>query len=351
MQTLGYGVNGAEDKVHSMEIHRRHVLDHDVEIDILYCGVCHSDIHQARNEWKNSIYPMVPGHEIVGKVSKIGSKVTKFDVGQLAGVGCFVDSCRECHECKDHQENFCEKGMTMTYNCYEKDKKTLTFGGYSSRIVVDENYVIKVSNKFTKLDAIAPLLCAGITCYSPLRAHPTKVAPGKKVGVIGLGGLGHMAVKFAVSMGADVTVFSTSSNKESDARRLGAKFFIISKDGEQMKKARGTLDFIIDTVSSTHDLMQYIDTLATHGVCCLVGAPSEPFSLPAVPLLFGNKTIFGSLIGGIKETQEMMDYCAEHDIVSDVEVITPDRIEEAFERTLKSDVKFRFVIDMKAAKK
>jgi len=349
--TLSFAVDSAEGKFHPHEITRRAVGDHDVEIDILYCGICHSDIHQAKNEWGSSKYPMVPGHEIIGKVAHVGSKVTHFKKGELAGIGCMVDSCRVCDQCKHHEEQFCEKGGAFTYNSTEMDKKTPTYGGYSQRIVVDQSFVIKVSDKFKKLDGVAPLLCAGITTFSPLHAHKSRVGPGKKVGIIGLGGLGHMGVKFAVSMGADVTVFSTSPSKEGDAKKLGAQHFVVSKDEKAMKALINTFDFFLDTVSAKHEIAPYINMLKTHGVFALVGAPAEPFALPGFPLIMQNKTITGSLIGGIKETQEMMDYCAEHNIVSEVEVIGFDKLEEAYDRTLKSDVKYRFVLDVATLKK
>jgi len=351
MQALAYGVDSAEGKFHEMEIPRRPVGDHDVEIDILYCGICHTDIHQSRNEWGTSKYPMVPGHEILGTVTHVGSKVTKFQKGDLAGVGCLVDSCRECGSCKHHHEQYCSKGAAMTYNSTEMDKKTPTYGGYSSRLVCTEHFVIKVPKKFTKIEGVAPLLCAGITTYSPLHAHQDKVGPGKKVGIVGLGGLGHMGVKFAVAMGAEVTVFSTSPSKEADAKKLGATHFVITKEESAMKAVANTFDFILDTVSAKHEIAPYLTALATHGAISVVGAPAEPFALPAFPLIMGHKSISGSLIGGLKETQDMMDYCAEHNIVSDVEVIKMDRIEEAYDRTLKSDVKYRFVLDISSLKK
>jgi uncharacterized zinc-type alcohol dehydrogenase-like protein len=350
MATAAYGVDSPTGEFHPMTITRRNVGDSDVAIDIIYCGICHSDIHTARNEWSGTKYPVVPGHEIVGKVSSVGSKVSKFKVGDTVGIGCFVDSCRECENCKHHEEQFCSKGPSFTYNGTESDKKTPTYGGYSNYIVVNEGYVINIPTKFTHLEGVAPLLCAGITTYSPLNAHKDKVGPGKKVGIVGLGGLGHMGVKFAASMGAEVTVFSTSPSKEQDAKKLGAQHFVISKDQSAMDAVANTFDLILDTVSAKHDLIPYVKALKAHGVVAVVGAPPEPFAVASMNLIFGNKTIYGSLIGGIKETQEMIDYCAKHDIVSDVEVISVDKLHEAYERTMKSDVKYRFVIDIKSLK-
>jgi len=351
MQTLAFAVDDAQGKFHPFNITRRNPGDHDVQVDILYAGICHSDIHQARNEWGNSKYPMVPGHEILGKVVKVGSKVTSFKVGDLAGIGCFVDSCRECNNCKNHEEQYCVKGNANTYNSFEMDKKTPTYGGYSTSIVVDEKYVLKISSKFTKLEGVAPLLCAGITTYSPLHAHKDKVQPGKKVGVLGLGGLGHMGVKIAAAMGAEVTVFSTSANKEADAKRLGAQKFVVTKDPAVFKDLANTYDFILDTVSAKHDIQPYVQLLKVHGAFMIVGAPPEPYTLSGMSLIFGNKIVGGSLIGGIKETQEMLDFCADHNIVSDVEVIGIDKVDEAYDRTVKSDVKYRFVIDINSLKK
>jgi len=349
MQTFGYAVDGPKDKFHHFEFQRREVGEKDILIQILFSGVCHSDIHTARSEWGKSKYPLVPGHEIVGKVVKVGAGVTKFKVGDHAGVGCFVDSCENCDNCKNHEEQFCLKGASMTYNSTEQDKKTPTYGGYSTQIVMKENYALKISEKFKSLDAVAPLLCAGITTYSPLVEFKDKVV-GKKIGVVGLGGLGHMAIKIAAAMGADVTVFSTSESKKDDALRLGAKHFVISKDAEAMKKVAGSLSFILNTVSSHHDIAPYLASLVTHGVLAYVGASPDPLSLGLFGIIGGNKTIAGSMIGGIKETQEMLDFCAEKGIVSDIELITIDKIDEAYDRTVKSDVKYRFVIDASSYK-
>jgi uncharacterized zinc-type alcohol dehydrogenase-like protein len=293
---------------------------------------------------------MVPGHEILGRVVKVGAKVTNFKAGDLAGIGCLVDSCRECKNCKNSHNNVCSTGAAMTYNGFEMDKKTPTYGGYSTQIVVDHDHVIKVPSSLTKLEAVAPLFCAGITTFSPMRRYQDKVTKGTKVAIVGLGGLGHMGVKFAASMGAEVTVLSTSISKEKDAKALGAHHFVVSKDIDAMKKLNGTFDFILDTVSADHDIQILVDSLATFGVIVLVGAPSKPFTMSAFSLLMQNKTIAGSLIGGIKETQEMIDYCGAHGIVSEVEVIPVQKVEEAYERTLKADVKYRFVIDINTLK-
>lgn len=321
---------------------RREVGANDVLIDILYCGVCHSDLHQVRNEWGNSIYPMVPGHEIVGRVKQVGSHVSRFKEGDLAGIGCFVDSCRHCRSCEDGLEQYCENNLVMTYNGYEKDG-SLTYGGYSNKIVVDEKYTLKVPENL-ELSHVAPLLCAGITTYSPIMEW--KIGEGHRVGIVGLGGLGHMAVKIAASRGADVTVLSTSPGKEQDARDLGAHNFAITKNEETMKELAETFDFIIDTVSAPHDYNLYLNLLKRDGTMILLGAPPAPAEVMAANLLFKRRRLVGSLIGGIQETQEMLDYCAEHNIVSDVEVIPMDYINEAYERMEKGDVKYRFVIDM-----
>lgn len=321
---------------------RREVGANDVLIDILYCGVCHSDLHQVRNEWGNSIYPMVPGHEIVGRVKQVGSHVSRFKEGDLAGIGCFVDSCRHCRSCEDGLEQYCENNLVMTYNGYEKDG-SLTYGGYSNKIVVDEKYTLKVPENL-ELSHVAPLLCAGITTYSPIMEW--KIGEGHRVGIVGLGGLGHMAVKIAASRGADVTVLSTSPGKEQDARDLGAHNFAITKNEETMKELAETFDFIIDTVSAPHDYNLYLNLLKRDGTMILLGAPPAPAEVMAANLLFKRRRLVGSLIGGIQETQEMLDYCAEHNIVSDVEVIPMDYINEAYERMEKGNVKYRFVIDM-----
>ena len=343
IQTKGFAVKDENAVFEPFVFERRDVGPNDILIDIQYAGICHSDIHQAKSEWGPAIYPMVPGHEIVGNVTQVGASVTKFKVGDIAGIGCFVDSCRECVNCKAGHEQGCKVHCCWTYNGIEMDKVTPTYGGYSSNYVIDEAYALKVDPS-QDLKAVAPLLCAGITTYSPLRRF--KVGPRSKVGIVGLGGLGHMGVKLAVSMGADVTVFSTSPSKEADAKRLGAQHFIVSKDAEAMAAAAGKFDFILDTVSADHDMAAYLDLLDWEGTLVLVGLPSAPMPISAFSLISGNRNFAGSGIGGIAETQEMLDYCAEHDIVSDIELIKPEQIETAYERTLKSDVRYRFVIDM-----
>ena len=328
-------------------IERREPGPHDVLIDILYCGVCHSDIHQVRDEWGGSIFPMVPGHEIVGRVKQVGARVTKFKPGDMAGVGCMVDSCRDCDPCRRDLEQFCLKGAAFTYNGTEMDRKTPTYGGYSTQVVVDEGFTLKVPDGLDPA-GVAPLLCAGITTYSPLRQWNCK--PGDKVGVVGLGGLGHMAVKLAASMGAEVTMLSTSRRKEEDARRLGAKGFALTSDEETFKKLAGAFDLIINTISAPHDYNQYLGMLKVQGTMVLVGVPPEAVPVHAFSLISGNRRLAGSLIGGIKQTQEMLDYCGEHKIVSDVEVIPIQKINEAYERVIKGDVRYRFVIDIASLK-
>ncbi|NEM97537.1 NAD(P)-dependent alcohol dehydrogenase [Pontibacter burrus] len=325
------------------DFERREVGEHDVQIEIKYCGVCHSDLHQVRNEWGGAMYPLVPGHEIVGVVTKVGSKVKKFKEGDLAGVGCFVDSCRECHSCKEGLEQYCEVQNVGTYSSYERDGKTITYGGYSSHIVVDENYTLKVP-KNLDLARTAPLLCAGITTYSPIMQW--QIGKGHRVGIVGLGGLGHMAVKIAAAKGADVTVLSTSPNKEQDARDLGAHNFAFTKDPETLKSLRNSFDFIIDTVSAPHDYNLYLSMLKRDGTMILLGAPPEPSPVAGFSLIARRKRLVGSMIGGIPETQEMLDFCAEHNIMSDIELIPIAEINTAYERMLRSDVKYRFVIDM-----
>jgi alcohol dehydrogenase (NADP+) len=338
-----YGAVRAGAPLGPLTIERREVGPRDVLIDILYCGVCHSDIHQARAEWGDAIFPMVPGHEIIGRVERVGNQVSKLRVGDLAGVGCFVDSCGECAPCRRGLEQFCEKGPALTYNGTEMDRTTPTYGGYTSRIVVAEHYVLKVPGGLDPA-AAAPLLCAGITTYSPLRQWDCK--KGDRVGVVGLGGLGHMAVKLAASMGADVTMLSTSRAKEADARRLGARSFESTTDEATFTKLAGGLDLIIDTVSAPHDYNKYLGLLRPLGTMVIVGVPPEPTPVAAFSLIMGNKRLAGSAIGGIPQTQEMLDYCAEHGIVSDIEVIPIQKINEAYERMIKNDVRYRFVIDI-----
>lgn len=327
-----------------MTITRRESSPKDVKIEIHYCGVCHSDLHQARNDWKNTVYPCVPGHEIVGVVTEVGSEVQRFQVGDKVGVGCMVDSCRTCPACTDHEEQFCHQGAVFTYNGPDKHLGGHTFGGYSSSVVVDQDFVLKMPDE-GDFAATAPLLCAGITTYSPLKRW--KVGPGQKVGIVGLGGLGHMGVKIAKALGAEVVLYTTSPSKKADGERLGAEHVVVSKDPEQMQQHAGTLDFILDTVSANHDLNLYLAQLKRHGTLTLVGAPEDPLSVAAFSVIFGSKKLAGSLIGGIAETQEMLDFCSEHKLVSDIELITIDQINDAYERMLKSDVKYRFVIDMK----
>jgi len=341
--TKHYAAQSATSPIAPFSFERREPSAHDVHLEITHCGVCHSDIHQARDEWGGSLFPMVPGHEIIGIVKQVGSAVAKFAPGDRVGVGCFVDSCRTCPSCNEGLENYCENQFTGTYNSKTRDGLALNFGGYSNQIVVDERFVLKVSDKLDPAGA-APLLCAGITTYSPLRHW--KVGPGKKVGVVGLGGLGHMALKFAHSFGAHVACFTTSPGKVADAKRLGADEVILSNSEEEMSKVAGTFDFILDTVSAPHDLGAYINLLKRDGTMCLVGVPPETAAVHAFGLVMGRKRLAGSLVGGLPETQEMLDYCAEHGITSDVEIIPMDQVNEAYERILKSDVKYRFVIDM-----
>lgn len=346
-QVKAFGTEGATAPLLSLNIHRRTPTPHDIEIEILYCGVCHSDLHTARNEWHSTLYPCVPGHEIVGKIVSVGSHVTKFKVGELAGVGCLVDSCRECDYCKDDLEQYCANGSTGTYNSTDKYLGTQTYGGYSESIVVDEAFVLRIPENLD-LAATAPLLCAGITTYSPLKHW--KVGPGKKVGIVGIGGLGHMAVKLAKAMGAEVIVFTTSPSKFEDAKRLGADDVILSKDPEQMGKYAGKLHFVLDAVSAQHDINSYLNLLRVDGSLALVGAPEQPLPVAAFSLIPFRRSFAGSLIGGIAETQEMLDFCGSHNIVSDIEIIPIQQINEAYERLLKGDVKYRFVIDMASLK-
>ena len=341
--TKAYAAQRADTPLAPFQINRRQPLPNDVQVDILFCGVCHSDIHMARNEWKQTIYPVVPGHEIVGRVSAVGDKVKRFKRGDLVGVGVMVDSCRECVNCKKGLEQYCKVGMVGTYSAHDKRTGEVTQGGYSKQIVVDEKYVLRVSDKLPPAE-VAPLLCAGITTYSPLRHW--KVGKGDKLGVVGLGGLGHMAVKLGASFGAEVTVLSTSPNKEKDARRLGAQKFALTNDPAQVKALNGYFDFIIDTVSAKHDYNLYLGMLDTDGVMMCVGAPPTPAEVEVFSLIGGRRSLAGSGIGGIAETQEMLDYCAKHKITSDIELIDIANINTAYERVLKSDVRYRFVIDM-----
>ncbi len=343
-----YAAHNPKSPLAPFSFSRRDVGDNDVQVDILYCGVCHSDIHQVRDEWGDSIYPMVPGHEIVGKVVSVGNNVKKFKVGDFAGVGVMIDSCRHCDPCNHGLEQYCVEGMTGTYNTIERDGVTVAQGGYSTQIVVAERYVHKISEKLD-LKAVAPLLCAGITTYSPLKYVGVK--EGMKVGVIGLGGLGHMGVKFGVSFGAEVTMLSTSPSKEKDAKRLGAHKFLNTKDEAAVKKYHNYFDVLLNTVSANVPYEQYLDLLNLNGKMIIVGLPSEHPTVNPFKLLKNHRTIIGSMIGGMPETQEMLDYCAEKNIVSDIELINIDYINEAYERTIKGDVRYRFVIDIASLKK
>lgn len=343
-----FGTEAAEAPLNQMNIKRRIATPHDVEIEILYCGVCHSDLHTARNEWHFTVYPCVPGHEIVGRVVNVGNHVSKFKAGDVVGVGCMVDSCRECEYCNDGLEQYCEKGNIQTYNSPDKHLGTQTFGGYSESVVVDENYVLRIPANLN-LAATAPLLCAGITTYSPLKHW--NVSPGKKVGIVGIGGLGHMGIKIAKAMGAHVVAFTTSLSKFEEARRLGADEVVLSKDEQQMAAYRSKLHFILDAVSAEHDVNAYLSLLRVDGSLALVGAPEHPLPIAAFSVIMGRRSFAGSAIGGIAETQEMLDFCGKHDITADIEMVDIQKINEAYERLLKGDVKYRFVIDMASLKK
>jgi uncharacterized zinc-type alcohol dehydrogenase-like protein len=341
-----FAAHSATTPLSGHSIARRAPRPQDVQIQILYCGVCHSDLHQTRNEWKEvapTVYPCVPGHEIVGRVVKAGSAVKKFKEGDLAAVGCMVGSCGVCASCNAGEEQYCEQFPTLTYNGEDKILGGVTYGGYSESIVVDEAFVLRVSDKLNPA-GVAPLLCAGITTYSPLRHW--KVGKGQKVGIVGLGGLGHMGVKFAHAFGAHVVLFTTSPNKKSDGLRLGADEVVVSKNAVEMQKHVGSFNFILDAVSADHDINAYLGLLKRDGTVCLVGAPEKPFPVTAFNLLIGRHSLSGSAIGGIRETQEMLDFCAEHGITSDIELIRIQQINEAYDRLLKQDVKYRFVIDM-----
>jgi len=342
IHTKAYAAPGADQPLGPFELDRREPGPRDILIEIAYCGVCHSDIHQVKDEWGGSLFPMVPGHEIVGRVARVGAEVKGFKPGDLAGVGCMVDSCRVCPSCARNLEQFCQKGAAFTYNGTEMDRVTRTYGGYSARVVVDEAFALHISPRLD-LAGAAPLLCAGITTYSPLRHWNTR--PGDKVGVVGLGGLGHMAVKLAAAMGAEVTMLSTSPAKEADARRLGAAGFGLTSDEATFKRLAGRFDLIIDTISAAHDYNKYLGMVRLEGAMVLLGVPPAPIPVAAGSLIFGRKTLSGSLIGGIKETQEMLDFCAEHNVVSDIELIPFADINKAYERMLRGDVRYRFVLD------
>lgn len=340
--TKGYAASAANTPLAPYSFERREPREHDVAIAIKFCGICHSDIHQARDEWGGSIFPMVPGHEIAGVVTAVGRRVSKYKVGDKVGVGCFVDSCRKCSQCQKGEEQFCETGMVLTYNGHDYEGVP-TFGGYSEKIVVDENYVLRMPDGLP-LDACAPLLCAGITLYSPLKHW--QAGPGKKVAIVGLGGLGHMGVKLGHALGAEITVLSQSLKKQADGKRLGADYYYATSDEETFKRLQKRFDLIINTVSAEIDWNQYLNLLKTDGSLVLVGVPAKPVPVGAFPLIIGRRSLAGSSIGGIRETQEMLDFCAKHGIACDIEMIPVQKINEAYERVLKSDVRYRFVIDM-----
>ena len=342
-----YAAQTAASPLAPFEIVRREPGVSDIEMEILFCGVCHSDLHQARNEWRNTVYPCVPGHEIVGRVTRVGNAVTNFKVGDLTGVGCMVDSCRTCPNCRAGNEQYCLSFPVLTYNSTDKYLGGMTFGGYSTSIVVDEAFVLRIPAGIPPA-AVAPLLCAGITTYSPLRHW--KVGAGQKVGVVGLGGLGHMAVKFARALGAHVVLFTTSPGKIADGMRLGAHEVVVSKDADEMKKRRASFDFVLDAVSAQHDINAYLSLLRLDGTLVLVGAPEHPLPVSASRLLFPRRNFAGSAIGGIAETQEMLDFCAKQGIASDVEIIPIQNVNDAYARLLKQDVRYRFVIDMASLK-
>lgn len=344
----GFAAQSATTPLGPFQFDRRDPGENDVQIEILFCGVCHSDLHLVRNEWQNTEYPIVPGHEIVGRVTRVGNSVKSFKAGDLAAVGCMVDSCRECEDCREGLEQYCQNEITFTYNSPDKYTGKMTYGGYSTRIVVDKDFVLRVPNGLDPAGT-APLLCAGITTYSPLRHW--KVGKGDMVGIVGLGGLGHMGIKLAHAMGAQVVLFTTSPGKITDAKRLGADDVVISKKPEEMQKYINSLDFILNTVAASHNLDAYTELLKRDGTMCLVGLPDHPHPSPNVGnLIFKRRQLAGSLIGGIRETQEMLDFCAKHNIVSDIELIPIQKINEAYERMLKSDVKYRFVIDIASLK-
>ncbi|MBT0727224.1 NAD(P)-dependent alcohol dehydrogenase [Rosenbergiella australiborealis] len=344
-----YAARDEKSPLAPFEYSPREVRDNDVKIEILYCGVCHSDLHMARNEWRNTLYPIVPGHEIVGRVVEVGKTATQFKAGDLVGVGCMVDSCRTCSSCQDGEENYCENGFVATYNSKDRFSEAITYGGYATDIVVDEAFVLKVPENLDPA-GVAPLLCAGVTTYSPLRHW--NVGPGQKVGIVGLGGLGHMGVKLAHAMGAKVVLFTTSASKVEDGKRLGADEVVISKDAAQMEAHVNSFDFILNTVAAQHDLTPFIRLLKRDGHLALVGVPEHDHPAPSVAeLIFKRRTVGGSLIGSIAETQEMLDFCGKHNITADIELITIEQINDAYERMLKSDVKYRFVIDNNSLRK
>ena len=344
MLARGYAAKSAKASLEPFEFQRRDIKPNDVAFDISFAGICHSDIHQAREEWGKALFPMVPGHEIVGIVTAVGSEVSGFSIGDRIGVGVFIDSCRNCENCKRGLQQYCYEGMTGTYNGYERDKKTIAFGGYSNKFVIDQDYAIKIPNSLS-FEGVAPLLCAGITLYSPIKHW--KVRSGSRVAVMGLGGLGHMGVKFAAALGAEVTVLSHSPSKEADARKMGASHFVATKEKDWHLPLSKKFDLVLNTVSADLDLDPYLQLLDTDGTLVVIGLPGKPYAVNAGTLLNGRRAIAGSMIGGIPEIQEMIDFCAEKNIVSDVEVIRADYINKAYERTVSSDVKYRFVIDAK----
>ena len=344
MLTRGYAAKSAKAPLEPFEFERREIRANDVAFDISFAGICHSDIHQAREEWGDALFPMVPGHEIVGIVTAVGSEVSRFSIGERIGVGVFIDSCRNCGNCKRGLQQYCYEGMTGTYNGYERDKKTIAFGGYSNKFVINQDYAIKIPDSLS-FEGVAPLLCAGITLYSPIKHW--KVGPGSRVAVMGLGGLGHMGVKFAAALGAEVTVLSHSPSKEADARKMGASQFVVTKEKDWQLPFSKKFDLVLNTVSADLDLDPYLQLLDTDGTLVVIGLPGKPYAVNAGTLLNGRRSIAGSMIGGIPEIQEMIDFCAEKNIVSDVEVIQADYINKAYERTVASDVKYRFVIDAK----
>jgi uncharacterized zinc-type alcohol dehydrogenase-like protein len=348
IKTKGYAATSADAPLAPWNFERRDPKPTDVQIDILFCGICHSDLHTVRSEWQGTVYPCLPGHEIIGRVAKVGPAVKKYKVGDMVGVGCMVDSCRQCANCKEGLEQYCEKGATLTYNSPDPHTGKVTYGGYSDAIVVDEAFVVRLPKGLDPA-AAAPLLCAGITTYSPLRHW--NVGQGSKVGIVGLGGLGHVGLKISHAMGAQTTLFTTSPSKAQDAKRLGADDVVVSKDPAAMAKVAGRFDFILNTVAASHNLDPFIAALKRDGTMCLVGAPEHPHPSPQVfGLILGRRSLAGSAIGGIRETQEMLDFCAEHKVVSDIEMIRIQQVNEAYERLVKSDVKYRFVIDMASLK-
>ncbi len=348
-KTQGYAAQSATSLLGLFSFDRREPGPEDVAIEILYCGVCHSDLHMVRNEWKNTVYPIVPGHEIIGRVVRVGNAVTKFKVGDLAGVGCLVDSCRTCPECAAGLEQYCENGFTLTYNSPDPHLNTVTYGGYSGYVVVDQSFTLRVPANLD-LAAASPLLCAGVTTYSPLRHW--RVGSNDRVGVVGLGGLGHMALKFSHAFGAQTTLFTTSAGKVEDARRLGADEVVVTSDADAMKRFGGHFDFILDTAGASHNLDDYLRLLKRDGTLCLIGLPERGHPSPDISqFIFKRRRLAGSLIGGIAETQEMLDFCGDRNIACDIELIPIQKINEAYERMLKSDVKYRFVIDMASLEK